>query len=202
MPRPATLEICRKYLYEDIDNVPEAYRERVLRVRAGFTFWYEFPTKTRTQVRDHIVSEFGVVNKTAYEDIQTIEILLGNIKNPAKAWMRYRVNSMLEEAYEKAKLAQKPEAAAIAMAAVADKMGKYNQLDKPDAEPLPFDEIVPQIFEPTDDPSVLGIKRDPDIRKKKQKMLEKYSSEIEIIDVPFEDITDENEVETEEESLL
>jgi hypothetical protein len=88
------------------------------------------------------------------------------------------------------------------MAAVADKMGKYNQLDKPDAEPLPFDEIVPQIFEPTDDPSVLGIKKDPDIRKKKQKMLEKYSAEIEIIDVPFEDITDESEVETEEESLL
>jgi hypothetical protein len=49
---------------------------------------------------------------------------------------------------------------------------------------------------------VLGIKKDPDIRKKKQKMLEKYNSEIEIIDVQFEDITDESEVETEEESLL
>lgn len=200
MPRPSTLEVCRKYLYEDINNVPVAYRERVSRVRVGFTFWYEFPTKTRRQVRDLIVNEFRVVNKTAYEDIQLIEILLGNIKNPTKAWMRYRVNSMLEEAYKKAKKAKKPEAAATAMALVADKIGKYNQLDKPDAEPLPFDEIVPPAFEPTDDPSVLGLKKDPEIRKKKQKMLEKYSAEIEIIDVPFEEITDDDE--TEEESLL
>ena len=193
MPRPGTLEVCRKYLYEDSDKIPDAYRDRVMRVRVGFTFWYEFPTKSRRQIRDHIVQEFGVVNKTAYEDIQLIEILLGNIKNPTKAWTRYRVNSMLEEAYKRAKKATKHEAAAIAMATVADKMGKYNQLDKPDAEPLPFDEIVPQNFEPTDDPTVLGLKKDPQIRDKKKKMLEKYASDIEIIDVPFEDVTDDDQ---------
>lgn len=184
MPRPGTLEVCRKYLYQDKDDIPEAYRDRVMRVRVGFTFWYEFPTKTRAQVRKHIVNEFDVHSKTAYEDIQLIEILLGNIKNPEKAWIRYRVNTMLEESFQKAKKAGEIKN----MIYAADKLGRYNMLDKQDAEPLPFDEIVPQTFEPTDDPTVLGIKKDPDIREKKRKMLEKYSSEIEIIDVPYEEL--------------
>lgn len=192
MARPGALEICRKYLYEDIDTIPEAYRERVMRVRVGYTFWYEFPTKTRTEVRSQIVEEFKVAHKTAYEDIQIVEILLGNIKNPEKAWMRYRVNSMLETAFQKAEDLEDPKA----MAFVADKLGKYNQLDKPDAEPIPYDDIVPQPFEPTDDPTPLGLKKDPNIREKKKKMLEKYLNEIEIVDVPYEDIIkDDNDQE-------
>ncbi len=195
MPRPTTLEICRKHLYDDAENIPEAYRERIKRVRVGYMFWYEFPTKKEPDLRDHLMNEFGIVKSTAYEDIQLIKILLGDIKNPGKDWIRFRVNTMLENAYALAELQKDPKAMALA----ADKLGKYNMLDKPDADPLPFDEIVPQPFEPTDDPSPLGLKKDPDIRKKKNKMLEKYQAEIEIIDVPFEDVTND---ETEEENIL
>ena len=186
MARPGTLETCRKYLYEDVDKIPATYRERVKRVRVGFSTWYEFPTKSRTEVRDLIVKEFGVVPRTAYEDLQIVEALLGNIKNPERAWMRYRVNAMLDEAYRLAEFQDDPKA----MTAAADKIGKYNQLDKPEADPLPFDQIVPQPFEPTDDPTVLGLKKDPDIRAKKAAMLEKYMNDIEITDVPYQDITE------------
>lgn len=196
MPRPGTLEICRKYLYEDTDNIPEAYRDRVKRIRVGFTFWYEFPMKSRSEVRDQIVNEFDVNSKTAYEDIQIVEVLLGNIKNPAKAWIRYRVNAMLEAAYAKAEDMSDPKAMAMA----ADKLGKYNQLDKPDAEPLPFEDIVPQPFEPTDDPTPLGLKKDPNIREKKNRMLEKYMNEIEIVDIPYEEMIENDS--NEEEDIL
>ena len=200
MPRPGTLEICRKHLFDDLNDIPEAYRDRVSRIRVGFTFWYEFPTKTRTEVRDHIVSIYGVANKTAYEDLQIVDILLGNIKNPSKAWMRYRVNAIFEEALVEARKEKNAASRANAITAVGDKMGKYNQLDKPDAEPLPFDEIVPQNFDPTDDPSPMGIKKDPKIREKKNKMLEKYNAEIEIIDVPYEEIIKNDS--DEEENIL
>ncbi|WP_299576666.1 hypothetical protein [uncultured Sunxiuqinia sp.] len=197
MPRPTTLEVCRKHLYSDIDQVPVAYQERIKRLRVAYTFWYEFPTKTETDIRNHLMSEFGVVKSTAYEDIQITKVLLGDIKNPAKEWVRFQVNAMLDEAYKKAK--DQDDAKAMVMA--ADKKGKYNMLDKPDAEPLPFGEIVPQPFEPTDDPSPLGIKKDPNIRARKKKMLEKYMNEIEIIDVPYEEmINDGNSAE--EENIL
>jgi hypothetical protein len=127
-----------------------------------------------------------------------VEILLGNIKNPEKAWMRYRVNSMLETAFKKAEDLKDPKA----MAFVADKLGKYNQLDKPDAEPIPFDEIIPQPFEPTDDPTPLGLKKDPNIREKKKKMLEKYLHEIEIVDVPYEEIIKDDNDQQEQEDIF
>ena len=197
MPRPATLDVCTKYLYEDMVNVPEAYRDRLSRVRGGFTFWHEFPTKTRTQIRDHITARFGVVKSTAYEDIQVIEILLGNIKNPAKDWIRFKVNAMLEDAYRLAEAQEDPKAMALAAA----HLGKYNLLDKPEAEPIPFDQIVPQTFDPSDDPTPLGMKKDPDIRAKKRKMLEKYMNEIEIIDVPYEEMINDGS-EGNEENIL
>ena len=197
MPRPSTLETSRQYLFKDIDDIPVPYQERIKRLRVGYTFWYEFPTKSEPDIRDLLMNEFGIVKSTAYEDLQIIKVLLGDIKNPSKEWIRYQVNAMLDAAYKLAEKQKNP----IAMALCADKKGKYNMIDKPDAEPLPFDEIVPQQFEPTDDPTVLGLKKDPDIREKKKKMLEKYMSEIEIIDVPYEEmIKDGNE--GEEENIL
>lgn len=195
MPRPTTLEICRQHLYHDADQIPVAYQERIKRIRVGYTFWYEFPTKREPEVRDLLMNEFGVVKSTAYEDITIIKVLLGDIKSPGKEWMRYRVNTMLDKAYALAEKKKDPKGMAIA----ADKLGKYNMLDKPDAEPLPFEEIVPQPFEPTDDPTPLGLKKDPKIREKKNKLLEKYHAEIEITDVPYDEII---KTDDEEEDLL
>ena len=186
MGHESQIDLARKYLYEDADKIPEYYREHIKRLRLGFTTWYEFPSKSRKEIKDIIVAEFGVSVQKAYEDVSLIEQLLGNIKNPTKAWVRYRVNSMLEAAYEYAARKEDPKAMAI----VADKMCNYNMLDKDDPERIPFDQIVPQPFEPTEDPSVLGITRDPNFREKKRKLLEKYSQEIDIEDVPFTNIED------------
>lgn len=184
MPRPTTLEICRQHLYSDLDQIPASYQDRIKRIRVGYTYWYEFPTKTETDVRDLLMNEFSIVKSTAYEDIQVIKILLGDIKNPGKEWIRYQINAMLDKAFQLAETQKDPKAMAIAAAHKA----KYNQLHLPDADPLPFDEIVPQQFEPTDDPTSLGLKKDPDIREKKRKMLEKYNADIEIVDVPYEEL--------------
>ena len=197
MTRPTTLELCRLHLYSESDNIPSHYRERVKRIRVGYTFWYEFPTKTESDLRDQLINEFGVARRTAYEDIQIIKILLGDIKNPGKEWIRFQVNAMLDAAFN---MAEKNEDAK-GMAMAAGNKAKYNRLHLPDADPLPFGEIVPQAFEPTDDPTSLGLKKDPDIREKKRRMLEKYSTDIEIIDVPYEEIAKPQD-DREEESLL
>lgn len=192
MPRPTTLEVCRKYLYTDIDQVPDVYRERILRIRDGYTHWFCFPSKSRKQVATHICESHKTDIRTAYYDIEIIEILLGQIKESSKVWKRFRVNSMLEDAYA---LAEKQENSK-AMTLAADKMGRYNMLDKTDPDKIPFEEIIPQPFEPTDDPTSLGITKDPEIRKKKNKMLEKYLGEIEITDVTYVDVLkDEREKE-------
>jgi hypothetical protein len=193
----ATLEVCRVHLYNDEQNIPERYRERVKRIRTGYSFWYEFATKTESDVRDHLMNEFECSKRTAYEDIQIIKVLLGDIKNASKEFIRFQVNAMFDAAYAMAEKQKDPKA----MAAAAANKAKYNMLHIPDAQPMPFDQIVPQPFEPTDDPTSLGLKRDPEIREKKRKMLEKYASEIEIIDVPYEEMI-KDDSQPEEENLL
>jgi len=197
MPRPTTLELCRLHLFSDTCDIPVAYQEKITRIRTGYSFWYEFPTKTESQIRDHLMNCFLVAQRTAYEDIQIIKILLGDIQNPGKEWIRYQVNAMLDEAYKVAK--KKKDGKGMAMA--AGLKGKLNMLHLKDADPLPFDQIVPQPFEPTDDPTELGLKKDPDIREKKRKMLEKYNADIEIIDVPYEEIANQDN-DREKEDLL
>jgi len=197
MPRPYTLEIYRKYLFSNPEDIPETYHDRVKRLRVGYSFWYEFPTKTESDIRDHLMSVFNVSRVKAYDDINLIKILLGDIKNPGKEWIRYQVNAMLDAAYNQA--LKDNDSKAMTLAATAK--GKLNMLHLPDAEPVPFDEIVPQQFEPTDDPTPLGLKKDPDIREKKRKMLEKYMDDIEIVDVPYDEMVKDGN-EGEEEDLL
>ncbi len=197
MGRTTTLEVCRKHLHSEPDEIPAAYKEKILRLRVGYSFWYEFPTKTEPDIRDHLMKEFGCAKSTAYEDLQIIKILLGDVKNPGKEWIRFQVNAMLDAAYKMAEKQEDPKAMAIA----AGNKAKYNRLDVADTETIPFDQIVPQQFEPTDDPTSLGLLKDPNIREKKRKMLEKYNSEIEIIDVAYEEI-DKQENDGEEEGLL
>ena len=86
----------------------------------------------------------------AYQDIQILKILLGDIKNAGKEWHRHRVISMVMEAFEMAKLTQDPKAMIMA----ADKLGKYTRLDKEDAVTMPWDEIIPLPVEPTNDPTL------------------------------------------------
>ena len=194
MPRATTLEICRLHLYSDGEDIPFLYQERIKRIRAGYAHWYEFPTNTESEIRDHIMNEFGISRRTAYEDIQIIKILLGDIKNPGQELIRIQVNAMMDEAFKMAKLNEDAKGMAIA----AGNKAKYNMLHLPDADPLPFDQIVIQPFEPTDDPTPLGLKKDPDIREKKRKMLEKYQAEIEIIDVPYEELAQQPDDRAEE----
>jgi hypothetical protein len=196
MASPTAIQLAEKYLYEKADDIPEKYREHMLRLRVGHSFWYEQPSRTRNQVKQHICSLFDVSAQQAYNDIILIEQIMGSIQSPSKEWVRFRVNSMLEEAFSRAEKMNDPKA----MAMIADKMGKYNMLDQVDPEKTPFDQIVPQNFEPTEDPSVLGITRDPNIREKKQKMIEKYAADIEVIDIPYTEMPDDDE--GEEKSLL
>jgi hypothetical protein len=202
MPEKAdTLELYRKHLFENPKKpLPQRTMERLLRIRAAFTHWIEFPMKSDREIRDFIISQ-GEVNKSmAYNDLDLTKMLMGNVKNASKEWHRYRVIAMLEEAYNMAKNNEE----AVAIAVIADKYGKYTQLHIPDKDQIPYEDIIPQPFEPTLDPSSLGLESDPDIDKKMKKMKEKYAEEIDrnVQDVEYIEIpTDEESTDTEE-SLL
>lgn len=185
MSKRDTYDICVQHLYDDVgrlSHLPQQQRDKLLRIRSGYTIMLEFPSKKDREIILHLQNQFGIERSAAYEDLRLIKDLLGSINKQSKDWHRFRFNYRNEKAYNMAELQQDP----IAMDKCNNTYGKYNQLDKEEVQRIPWEEIIPQLYEATDDPTVLGIKRIPNIREKISAMKNKYMGDIE--DVTYEDI--------------
>lgn len=190
--KQTTLELCRKHLYDDVtvmQHINPLVRERIIRIRSGYTHWNEFPSKKDKEIVNHIMNHFGIEKSSAYDDLRLIKDLLGSINNASKEWHLYKTNLWLEEAVAMARV-KNNEDAIIKAAAVS---GKINKLDKDDATEFPWDDVKPQSFRITSDPSVIGIKPIPNLKEKIAKLFEKYKADIEIVeDVTYEEIEVKN----------
>lgn len=196
MPIPKTLEICQSCLFDDLDtmrknNVPVIIQERIIRIRDLYTFWLQYPAKRDKEIVDELISRYKIQKSAAYDDVSIIRTLLGNINKASKDFHRWRFNEMIMESYNMAKRRKDTRS----MVAASDKYAKYNTLDKEDELSNQFDVILVQPFEPTSDPSVIGITPVPNIKEKISVMLKKYWTE------DIEDITYE-EADFDEESLF
>ncbi len=188
MRKTDILETCRKYLFENpTKELAPQTNQILIRVRSAYAHWVEFPMKTDNEIRLFIQDNYSVEKTCAYYDLSILKILLGSIKNASKEWHRYTVIEMIKESYELAKDKQDPKAMILAV----DKLGKYTMLDKPDIDPIPYEDIVPQPFEPSSDPAVVGLKPIADLAAKIKKLKEKYAAEIDsnVIDVEYTELT-------------
>jgi len=186
-----TLEICRKYLFENpTDKLSPQTQKKLLRVRSAYSHWYEFPMKSENELRNFLMDNHEVSRYVAWGDLSIVKILLGNIKAVSKEWHRFTVIEMIKETYALAKDQQDPKAMALA----ADKLGKYTQLHLPDIDPIPYEDIVPQSFEPSSNPELVGLKPIPDLDDRVKFLKDKFYAEIdknvtdvESVEVPKKD---------------
>ena len=185
MAKRKTYDICVQHLYDDVDKLTHLspqHLDKLLRIRSGYTLMNEFPSKKDREIVQHIQNLFKIERSAAYDDLRIIKDLLGSTNKQSKDYRRYQVNCWLEESVNIARVKNNEESI-IKASAVS---GKVNQLDKEDSERIPWEEVIPQLFQPTEDPSVLGIKPIPNIREKIAAMKKKYMENIE--DVTYEDI--------------
>lgn len=187
MPIPKTLEICKTSLFDDIDKmrekgVPVILQERILRLRDMYTLWVNFPSKKEQEIVAELIQRYGIHKSAAYEDVRIIKTLLGDLNKASKDFHRFQFNHMIRQAYDMAERRKDPRS----MVAAADKYAKYNQLDKEDIRENPWEVIAVQPFEPTSDPSVLGIKPIPNIKEKIAQKLRQYWNE-DIQDITYEE---------------
>lgn len=185
MSKKQTYDICVQHLYDDADKLTHLapqVRDRLLRIRSAYTLMNEYPSKADREIIQHIMSISGVERSAAYEDLRIIKDLLGSINRQSKDWHRFKFNNQIQKAYDRADLKNDPDSMVKAMNVYA----KYNQLDKEDAERIPWEDLIPQTFEPTEDPTVLGIKPIANIRDKIAAMKKKYMDDIE--DVTYDEV--------------
>lgn len=187
MAKKETYDLCLNHLYDDVSKLQHLAQQqidRLKRIRSGYTIMLEFPSKKDREIILHLEKMFGIERSAAYEDLRIIKDLLGSINRQSKDWHRFKFNNMVEKAYDRADANDNPDA----MVKAANTYGKYNKLDKEDEQKKPWDQFIPQLFEPTDDPSVLGIKPLPNFREKIKQLKKKYLWEADVEDVTFEEI--------------
>lgn len=188
MPVPATIEVCERYLFADVDEMtadglPELIQQRLIRLRDMYNYWLQFPRKKDLEIVQELEYRYKISKSAAYEDIRIIKRLLGDLAKTTKDYHRYKFCQMIDETFEMARRIKD----ARAMGAAANYYGKYTQLDKEDILDKGYDKIIVQPFEPTDDPTVLGIKPIPNVRDRIKSKIQQYWSD-DIEDVDFEEV--------------
>jgi hypothetical protein len=175
-----------KLLDDGVFNSKELEIKR--RYATVFSFWLDKPLLSEKKIIHFMISELGVRKSQAYQDLHKIKLLLGNVRNANKEWQRFKVIAILDKAVEIAEKERDSKSLILA----ADKLGKYTQLDKEDVQKIPYHEIVPQSFEPTDDVTVLGIEPIKDLKERQKKMREKYGGAV-VEDTSFEMVETDGE---------
>lgn len=169
-------------------NVAASMRERLQRIRGIYAYWLQFPSKFDKEIVDYDMKKFKVGRAQAYDDLHLTQILMGNLQQASKEFMRWKINRDLDDDLIRAR--SKGDLRAVASIEKARILN--NRTDKDDEPELEFDKIVPQNFELTDDPTVIGIQKVPGLRDRIRKLEKKYG-DTKIEDADYEEIKEESD---------
>lgn len=170
-------------------HIAEPIIARVIRLRALYTYWCRFSSKGVRDIVEFDMLQMKVGESQAYDDVTILKNIMGNLQESSKKFWRWRINQMLEED----RLAAKRAGDHRAVASIEKNFIKNNMTDKEDTPDMAYDKIVPVELVPTDDPTVIGIKKIPDLRGKIRKMLRKYEADPEF--VQYEEVKEEEAIE-------
>lgn len=193
MSLPVNIDQYQLNLFSSVEemrnnNVAEHIIVRLLRLRALYTFWLNFPMKTtREMVQQNMTMHPDIKQREAYDDIKLIKILIGNLEAESKEWHRHVFNRRTDEVYRQAMRDHDNRAAEKANADYA----KYNRVGEIDPQPFDYDDIIPHQIEPTDDPTVIGIAPIKDLRGSIRKLKKKLGADIQ--DAEFIELNDDGE---------
>ncbi len=175
-PNRDLIDAFSRALEDPAAKLPEPEQTRLERLKAIFARWMSNPMITESMMRDYIITQFSVGRIQAYRDIALVKVLFGSAPKADKEFQRLRANHLLEQAAAAALAGEERQAKALTK--IAEAIVKANQLDEPEGEDYPFDEIVPKDESFSVDPEVIGIKKIPGIEEKARKLLKQYTQEI------------------------
>ena len=132
-------------------------------------------------MRNWIMDNFGVGRDVAYSDMNLVLRLFGSAPKAEKEFQRMRANRLVEKAAAAAIAGDDKQAKSLIK--IAEVIVKINQLDQPDGEDYQWDQIIPKDESFSVDPEVIGIKKVPGIEETAKKLLARYTSEIDNVDI-------------------
>ena len=166
---------------EEMDKarLPGHMKDRLLRLRAVYSYWLNNPLKPQKDVVAMLRDTYGLTQSSAYADLAVIKSALGEFNQCTPNYLRWLFLQRCEEGFRRAL----DNNDANAYSRVLATFGKYTRLDKDDAEMPDYSAIQPEVFAVSADPEVAGYHRIPDLEKKTRDLLKKYSVAVESEDV-------------------
>ena len=159
-------------------RVEEQTITRIIRLRDVYNYMLRNPLKKDREYVDYIQAGYQdgegkpLSKRKAYEDIEILHAVVGNLQMCSKEWHRWRFNNMIMEGYA---IALRHEDSA-AIAKLANTYGKYNQLDKNDERDNGLSEVPHLMF--VFDVTVQGFQPIPNVYKVIDELNAKYSGRL------------------------
>ena len=154
---------------------------RLERLKAIFARWLEDPLIPEKKMCNYIMTTYEVTRQMAYYDMQLVIRLFGSAPKAEKEFQRMRANELVKKATAAALAGDEKQAKSLIK--IAEVIVKINQLDQDEGEDYPFEEIIPRDESFSTDPEIIGIKKIPGIEDKAKKLLARYTSEIDDVDI-------------------
>lgn len=172
------------------EHLPLPFIQRLERLRGLYTYWVQFPSKQTQDMVEYDQQMFKASRTQAYEDIQLVKVLIGDLQATSKDFWRWRINTMIMEDHKAARRAGDWRSAA----SMQKNLILNNKTDKDDPLELDFDKIVPQQFEMTDNITIVIPGKKKTSRKKIEEMLVKYGrkDDMPVEDADFEEVKDDS----------
>lgn len=182
MPRTDKLELIYKAMFVPEEEISLSPTDRALlmRVKFGYTTWLEHPTYTDAQMRNLLMTQFGIEKYLALQDLTLIRLVLGNVSNASKEFFRYKVNHILDLATNAALAGD--HAKAKSLTKIAEAFARNNRTEDNDGEYIPWDKIVPKDISVSIDPEVAGVKVERGAVEAAKKLRRKLLEESEEVD--------------------
>ena len=195
MPLPVNLDEYTRYIVMNDDElrdarVSPAVMQRLHRLRGLYAYWLQFPDKFERDILQQDIALFGVGRAQAYDDVRLVQILLGDMQQATRNFMRWKINQDLEADLRAARRARDHRA----VASLEKVRVLNNRTDKEDEPDTAYDRIPLFGVVMTSNPAALnipGYENEAALRRDIDKFNRKYSREIE----KEKEFTDYEEVE-------
>lgn len=189
--RKDSLEIISKYLFapeSETQNLTENEKDLLLKLADCYNQRLQNPWQSRSQLRDYMLRRYkGMSAMQAYRIMDVVNINLGNVTSSAKEWVKLRIETLLEEAYNAVQAKNYEKAKQLTK--IAEVYGRTFKTDSDDtalmdaAQYLEIDKVEISL-----DPKTLGIDISEPERKHVEDLKRKYGI---VIDTPFEEINEQ-----------
>lgn len=183
MPLPANLDEYSRYIVMNDDELKEerispAIVQRIHRLRGLYAYWLQFPDKFERDILQQDIALFGVGRAQAYDDVRLVQIILGNMQQANRNFMRWKINQDLEQDLKAAR--RQGDYRSVAQLEKVRVLN--NRTDKEDEPQTDYDRIPLFGVVMTSNPAVLkieGYDNEAALRKDIDAMNKRYSREIE-----------------------